>query len=331
MAEESPGRVTIGAVPADARPPAARGDTGPLVVVVTFLNEEWSLPTFLDSVSAQTRPPDKLVLVDDGSIDRSPEIAEEYARGRGHVVALRRPQRAPSRDRLAQANELKAFQWAVEQLDVDWAIVAKMDADLRLSPRTLEAIEDAFAADPRLGMAGAYLSELQPDRSLVRLPSPAVHVRGATKFYRRACWTEIAPLPAILGWDTIDEAHARLRGWRTRSIVVPDGDPVHLRRTGGHGPMLRSFRRWGVCSWGSGAHPLHVLLYGLILMRGRRPRVIGGLNYLLGWAVAALRRAPRASSDVIEYIRRDEIRRIRARARRTLRLATAPANDGKES
>lgn len=319
------------AVPVDGRPPAARGDTGPLVVVVTFLNEEWSLPTFLDSMSAQTRPPDKLVLVDDGSNDRSSEIAEQYARGREHVVALRRPQRPPSRDRLAEANELKAFQWAVEQLDVDWSIVAKMDADLRLSPRTLEAIENAFAADPQLGMAGAYLSDLQPDRSLVRVPSPAVHIRGATKFYRRACWSEIAPLPAILGWDTIDEAHARLRGWRTRSIVVPDGDPVHLRRTGGHGPILQSFRRWGICSWSAGAHPLHVLLYGLILMRERRPRVIGGLNYLLGWALAALRRAPRASSEVIDYIQQDELRRIRARARRTLRLASAPANDGKES
>jgi glycosyltransferase involved in cell wall biosynthesis len=293
--------------------------------VATFLNEEWSIPTFLESMSAQTRPPDQLVLVDDGSDDRSPTIAEEYARAHANVVVLRRPRRPPQRDRLAQANELKAFQWAVEQLDVDWAIVAKMDADLRLSPGTVEAIENAFAADRQLGMSGAYLSDLQPDGSAVRWRSPVEHVRGATKFYRRACWEDIAPLPAILGWDTFDETLARIRGWRTASVIVPGGDPVHLRRLGGHGPILRSFRRWGVCSWGYGAHPLHVLLYGLVLMQRHRPRVIGGANYLVGWAFAAIRRAPRASTEVIDYIQRDELRRIRVRARRMLGLAVSPA------
>jgi poly-beta-1,6-N-acetyl-D-glucosamine synthase len=322
------GRVYDLTVPADARPAATQADTGPLAVVVVFLDEEWSLPTFLESMRTQTRPPDKLILVDDGSSDCSPTIAEEYARRHRDVLVLRLPQRPRSRDRLAEANELKAFQWAVEQLDVEWEVVAKMDADLRLSPRTLEAIESAFARDPELGIAGAYLSEVQLDGSIARTPSPAVHVRGATKFYRRECWQVIAPIPAILGWDTIDEAHARLRGWRTLSIAVPGGDPLHLRRTGGHGRILRSFRRWGVCSWGAGAHPLHVLLYALILMRERRPWVIGGLNYLLGWTMAALQRAPRASPEIIEHIQEDELRRIRARGRRALRLPPAPFDDG---
>ena len=307
-------------VPVDIASGVAQRGTRPLVVVVTFLNEEWSLPTFLESLTVQTHPPDELILVDDGSTDRSPEIAEEYAQGRENVLVLRRPRRPPQRDRLAEANEFKAFQSAVEQLE-DWSIVAKMDADLQLSRGTVEAIEEAFSTDPRLGIAGAYLSDLQPDGSAVRWPSPETHVRGATKFYRRACWENISPLPAILGWDTFDEAHARMRGWRTASIAVPDGDPIHLRRTGGHGRILRSFRRWGVCSWGMGAHPLHVLLYGLILMRGQRPRVIGGVNYLIGWTFAAVRNAPRVDAEIVHYIQQDELRRIRARARRLLGLA----------
>lgn len=293
--------------------------------MVTFLNEEWSLPTFLDSMSAQTRLPDQLVLVDDGSNDRSAEIAEEYAQTRENVVVFRRPQRPAVRDRLAQAHEFKAFKWAVDQLDGDWAIVAKMDADLKLSAGTLEAIENSFADNPQLGMSGSYLSDLQPDGSVVRWRTRPEHVRGATKFYRRACWEDIAPIPAILGWDTLDESHARMRGWRTLSIAVPDGDPVHLRRLGGHGPILRSFRRWGVCSWGYGAHPLHVVLYGLQLMGRQRPRVIGGVNFLIGWLSAAVQGAPRADPEIIEYIQRENLRRIRARTRRLLLLSTSPS------
>jgi biofilm PGA synthesis N-glycosyltransferase PgaC len=266
-------------------------------------------------MAAQTRLPDRLVLVDDGSTDSSGEIAAEFARGREEVLVLCRPPGPRARDRLAEAGELKAFQWAVAQLDPNWDLVAKMDADLRLSPATLETIERAFGSDPCLGMAGARLSETGPDGRMVRLVSRPEHVEGATKFYRRACWDDIAPLPPILGWDTLDEVRARMRGWRTASFSVPGGDPLHLRRMGGHGAILRSFRRWGVCSYGYGAHPLHVLLYGLRLMRSRRPRVIGGLNYLVGWALAALRRPPRAEPELRQVVRHDQLDRIRRRAR----------------
>jgi biofilm PGA synthesis N-glycosyltransferase PgaC len=287
-----------------------------VAAVVPFLNEEWCLEVFLDSMAAQTRTPDVLVLVDDGSTDGSPEIAHAFAASRDDVLVLRRPPRPAARDRLAEANELRAFQWAVEQLELEWDVIAKIDSDLKLAPATFETVERGFLEDPRLGMAGARLNEFAPDGSLIQLESPPEHVEGATKFYRRSCWRDIAPLPAILGWDTIDEFAARMCGWRTWSFEVPGGGPVHLRRMGTHDPILRSFRRWGVCSYGYGAHPLHVALYGMRLMRRRRPRLIGGLNYYAGWAVAGLRREPRADPELREAIRREQLSKIGRRVRR---------------
>jgi hypothetical protein len=65
-----------------------------------------------------------------------------------------------------------------------------------------------------------------------------------------------------------------------------------------------------------------VLLYGLLLMRNRRPRVIGGLNFMAGWALAVIRRAPRADRELREAMQRDQLDRIRRRATRfTQRLA----------
>src|SRR3954447_13846617 len=79
------------------------------VVVVPFLNEEAHLPTFLSSLDAQTRRPDRAVLVDDGSTDGSAGLCEAFAAGGGWVTVLRRPPRPPRRDRLAEAPELAAF------------------------------------------------------------------------------------------------------------------------------------------------------------------------------------------------------------------------------
>jgi glycosyltransferase involved in cell wall biosynthesis len=284
-----------------------------LVVIVTFQDEAWCLPRFLASMAAQTRQPDRLVLLDDGSSDRSFEIAGAFARLHSDVEVLRRPQRAPVADRLADAAEYRAFLWAVARLEEPWDVVAKMDADLQLSDRTVEAIMTAFKSTPELGMAGAVLSEIDSAGRPVRLQSPADHVEGATKFYRRPCWASISPVEPVLGWDSADEITARSAGWSTLSIRIPDGDPIHLRTMGTHGPILRSFRRWGACAWGYGAHPMHVALYAGILMIRRPPRLIGGINFVAGWAQAGLQDAPRATAAVREATRAEQLSRIRRR------------------
>ena len=85
------------------------------------------MPVFLESLAAQTRPPDRLLLVDDGSTDGSHEPAAEFAAEHEWAQLLRRPPRPTERDRLATAKELVAFQWGVTQLDVDWDVVGKVD------------------------------------------------------------------------------------------------------------------------------------------------------------------------------------------------------------
>lgn len=289
-----------------------------LTIVVPFLDEEQYLDTFLGSLAVQTLPPDRLLLVDDGSTDASPQRAASFAAEHPYARVLRRPRRAPEADRLAAAHELRAFEWALTQTPADWDIAAKLDADLRLTPRTLETVVAAFAADPRLGVAGAFLGVAGAGATRgEREPGRSEHVAGATKFYRQECYEAIAPIPAILGWDTIDELRARMHGWRTRSLSIPDGNPVHLRPMGQQDGLLRAWRRWGACAYGYGEHPLHVLAVA-VQRAGDRPAVLGGANYVLGWAAAAARRRPRAEPDVRAFGRRDQLRRLRSRLGRAL-------------
>lgn len=289
-----------------------------LAVIIPFLDEERLLPVVLGSIAMQTRPPDRLLLVDDGSSDASPAFATEWAQEHGYASLRRRSVRARSRDRLDGAHELRAFNWAIAALDEPWDVVAKLDADLRLAPGTFAAILARFEEDPRLGIAGPRLLSVDEEGRDVSHRTRPEHVEGAARFYRRQCLEEIGPIPPILGWDTIDEVRARMRGWRTAG-GGPGEEPVaHLRPMGAHDGALRAFRRWGTCAYAYGEHPLHVLLVAIRGMR-EQPIVLGGVSYLGGWLLAGLRRAPRAEPELRAYVRRDQLRRI------GLRLVRRPA------
>jgi biofilm PGA synthesis N-glycosyltransferase PgaC len=278
-----------------------------MLCVVCFLNEEQHLRACLQSIAAQERLPEQLLLVDDGSTDDSARIAAEFAAAHPGVRALRRPPRAPARDRLALAAELRSFQWAISQAEDGWEIAAKLDADLELSSDLLLIIERAFICDPELGIAGAYLSVRDPQTGeLARERCPPQHVRGATKFYRRSALAEISPIPAILGWDTIDELAARRLGWRTASLDCPAGDTIHRRPTGASDGRIRAHHRWGACAYGIGQHPLWILL-SAARRAGEHPRLLGSLAFLMGWSTAALRRRPRAAAEVRAFGRSEQL------------------------
>lgn len=301
----------------DARAPVAYDARVRVLLICCFLNEERHLPTLLASIAGQQRRPDRLLLVDDGSTDGSAQLAADFAAEHDFAVALVRPRRAQDRDRLAQAAELRAFHWAMTQVDEPFDLIGKLDADLDLTPHTLAHLEGCMLDEPRLGLIGPYLSEIQPDgRRLRDDEAPPQHVRGALKLYRRACFEQIEPIPEILGWDTIDETAARMHGWESRSEPIPDGDPLHLRPTGAQDGAVRAYRRWGACAWGLGAHPAHVLLGGVRRLP-QPPRIIGGLSYVAGWAQAGLRRAPRADADVRAFCRQEQLARIGRLLRRS--------------
>jgi biofilm PGA synthesis N-glycosyltransferase PgaC len=280
-----------------------------IVAIVPFLDEERYLDDFLASMKRQTRPPDHLYLVDDGSSDGSPEIASRFAAAQRHVTFLRRPARRAGSDRLASASELTAFLETLrESVCEPWDVAAKLDADLQLVPELFETIEREFETDPTLGMAGSYLSEVGP-RGRRRVHIRPEHVHGATKFYRHECLDDISPIPAIIGWDTIDEATAISRGWETRALSMPSGDPLHLRRRGSQDGLLRAHRRWGMGAWASGHSALLVSLY-CIQLSLHHPYLAGGLNYAAGYLSGALKRIPRADPEVRAFTRRTQRRRV---------------------
>ncbi len=93
-------------------------------LVIPAYNAEAYLREALDSAFAQTRPPDEVIVVDDGSGDRTPEIAASYG---DRVRLLRQPNRG----------EAAARNTGVRVARGD--LIAFLDADDTLLPRCLEA------------------------------------------------------------------------------------------------------------------------------------------------------------------------------------------------
>jgi poly-beta-1,6-N-acetyl-D-glucosamine synthase len=287
-----------------------------VAIVVPFQDEGPHLGRLLASLERQSRPADLVVLVDDGSADGSEALADAFAAGRDDVLVRHLPRRPPGRDRLRDAPEYSAFLSVLPAIEAEGAfdVIAKLDGDLELPTQFLETVARELEQDERLGIVGTTLAVVTAEGAIETERLPRYHVRGATKFYRRECLEATQPCEAILGWDTIDEVKARMHGWSTRSVDVPGGHVLHLRPVGTRDGLLRAYRRWGLCAYAIGAHPLWVLL-GAGRRLAARPYVLGGLAYLWGWIAAHRAAVGRAEPRVRRHARREQMQRVRSRLR----------------
>ena len=167
----------------------------------------------IDSVLAQTRPVHELIVVDDGSTDRSGAIAESY----GPPVRCIRQDRggmAASRNR------------AVREATGDF--FAFLDADDRFPAEKLERQLGVFEADPTLDVVYGHVTEfLSPDldeeaRALLRppnhdLPWPTPNLM----LVRREAFFRVGPFSTDLKVGIGVDWYARAGEAGLKSVVPP--------------------------------------------------------------------------------------------------------------
>jgi glycosyltransferase involved in cell wall biosynthesis len=159
--------------------------------VVPVFNGERYLAEALDSVLRQTRPPDEIVVVDDGSSDRSAEIVRGYG---NRVRYVRQDNRgaAAARNRGVElaGGELLAF----------------IDQDDLWRPHKLELQLASFAADPGLDICVSHV-DLQWDSARAEEQAALGEHRRARRvpgyttpamLARRSAFARIGPLDTRL-------------------------------------------------------------------------------------------------------------------------------------
>lgn len=269
---------------------SAEADLPKLLIISPVRNEAAYLQKTIDSVVAQTVRPTVWLIVDDGSDDATPEIAERAAAEHDWIRVHRRPDRGV---RKLGGGVVEAFDDGLSRFNLDdFDYLCKLDGDLEFGPTYFDRLFERFDADPRLGTASGKAWACVGD-GLVPERTGDDFSQGQFKLYRVACFKDIGGFVREVMWDGIDCHRCRMLGWRARSFRDQELRFVHLR------PIGSSFRtvfhgrlRWGYGQYFMGTHPLYAVAIA-VYRAFERPWGIGGLLILAGYVGGYLRRLER--------------------------------------
>jgi poly-beta-1,6-N-acetyl-D-glucosamine synthase len=273
------------------------------VLVSPCRDEARHMRRTLDSVAAQTLPPARWVVVDDGCSDQSPHILREYQKKLPFLTVVTRKDRGC---RSVGPGVIEAFYAGLETVDLDeFEYLCKLDLDLDLPPRYFEGLVDRMEANPRLGTTsgkpyfhgagGALVPETIGDEMSV----------GASKFYRTACFREIGGFVREVMWDGIDCHRCRMLGWAAESVDDEALRFLHLRPMGSSQRGVWAGRvRTGFGQYYMGTAPLFFLASAAYRLF-KHPVLYGSAAMLWGYLSSAARRRPRyEDAEFRRFLRR---------------------------
>jgi glycosyltransferase involved in cell wall biosynthesis len=264
-------------------------------------DEERFLPGLVASVTSQSIRPERWILIDDGSTDATSAIVDEAAAKHAWIEAHHLPVK-----RRAEGGESVVMRFLPAEVWGRYDYILRLDADLSFGPDMVEQLMFEFGRDSLLGIGGPVLLEPRgSDWKEIRVPR--FHTRGAAKLYSRECFAAIGGLDNGLGWDTIDEVHAMMRGFRTRHFR-------HIRAFH-HRPQGCASGAWrGRLVAGRAAYRIGYSMLYLMARAAwtatRSPFIVGSALMILGYVQECLTSPSRPARERTRFVRRQQLRRL---------------------
>ena len=277
------------------------------VLITPAHNEERFIPKTLESMVAQTLLPERWIIVNDGSTDKTADIAADYAQRFPWIQVVHR---SPRLDRHFGA-KVHAFNAGLERVgSLDFDVIGNLDADISFDPGYLEFLMKKFAEDPRLGVAGTPFTEDGGYDTARDSFEGENHVAGGCQLFRRRCFEDVGGYIANPGGgvDWIAVTTARMKGWKTRSF--PEKRFHHYRTLGtaGRSRVAASFS-YGEKDYYLGGSPLWQL-FRVAYRATKQP--LDGAALLTGYCWAAARRMRRpVSRELMRFHRREQMKKLR--------------------
>jgi glycosyltransferase involved in cell wall biosynthesis len=293
------------------------------VLITPARNEAAVIARTLESVVAQTRLPERWVIVDDGSSDDTAAIVSSYVARFRWITLLRRPARI-DRNFAGKVHAVNAGLEAVKDLRFD--VMGNLDADVSFDADYMEFVLGKFAQDPKLGIAGTPFTQAGGYDSARDSFEGENYVAGPCQLFRAECFRDIGGYVAnpAGGVDWIAVMTARMKGWRVTAF--PEKRFHHHRSLGtAERGQVSALFSYGEKDYYLGGSPLWQLFRGAFRMT-RRPVVVGGVALLLGYAWAWVTRTERPVSDeLMHFHRREQMKKLRAALSALMRFKSPDA------
>ncbi len=280
------------------------------VLITPARNEERNLPRLIDSVVSQTRLPEKWVIVDDGSTDRTGDIADRIAAMHEWIEVIHRPHHL---DR-SFAAKVQAFNEGYKIIQhIDFEVIGNVDADVSFESNYMEFLIRKFEDYPELGVSGTPFTQDEDYDSAKDSFEGESYVSGGCQLFRRKCFEAIdGYVPNRAGGiDWIAVMKARMKGWKVRCF--PELRYHHHRTLGtADKSEIQASFDYGQRAYYLGGSPVWHL-FRVVYRLPRKPVVLGSLALFMGYCSAWIRRIERpVSQDMIQFHRTEQLRRLRS-------------------
>ncbi|SEW47743.1 Glycosyl transferase family 2 [Chryseobacterium wanjuense] len=187
------------------------------LIIIPAHNEENNLPFTLNSLQQQSFKDFKIVVVNDGSTDKTAEVIKKYIDNdtRFETINLEKSAHQPG------SKVVNAFKNGLNTQNMDeFEIICKFDADIILPENYLEILEKSFKSNSNYGLVGGLLYIEKNGDWVYEGNSNKHHVRGPMKAYRKESFLQMGGLRETLGWDNIDSILLENLGWK--EVVLPE-------------------------------------------------------------------------------------------------------------
>ena len=210
------------------------------LIIIPAHNEEKNIFYTLESLKNQTFQDFEVIVVNDGSTDKTFEIVENFKLQTSNfkLLNLESSQHEPG------AKVVRTFNKGLEMADLNrFEIICKFDADIIFPKNYLKKINEVYENNPNAGMVSGLVKIKKSvfEKSLAfdfndekhqwtyENLSSKNHIRGPIKSYRKECFLAMNGLRSVLGWDNIDVMLAKKNGWET--VTIKNLWVKHLRPT----------------------------------------------------------------------------------------------------
>jgi glycosyltransferase involved in cell wall biosynthesis len=274
-------------------------------IIIPAYNEEALISLTLQSLLSQTILPNKVIVVNDGSTDKTAEIVTAFAKENPFISLVNKTSEAIH---LPGSKVIQAFHEGEKHIDDNYDILVKIDADLIFPSNYFETIIKHFESDDRIGMAGGFCYIEKNGEWILENLTDKDHIRGALKAYRKETFEQIGGLKPAMGWDTVDELLCKFYNWK---VVTDQSLHVkHLKPTGANYNKTARYKQ---------GEAFYTLGYGFLItsiasaklaMMKKKPLLF--LDYINGfWKAKSAKTPLLVTSEQAKFIRKYRLQKMK--------------------